>query len=258
VLLPGADYVLMHIEAQRRQFLAYFGGLGLSSTLLPGVLWGTLQEQNAQRVTLEMLRDAAAVADLAFTDRELDAMLAGVNQNLTTYAELRSVRADNSLAPPLYFNPIVPGMTIERVRRPFKASKPPSVTRPRNLEEVAFWPVTHIGRLLQTKQVKSLELTEMYLARLRRYDSALTCVVTLTEDLARRQASDADREIAAGRYRGPLHGVPWGVKDLCATRDYPTTWGAVGLIRSGGRVSSVDSLSGTSSSRVLPAMVVES
>ena len=105
-------------------------------------------------------------------------------------------------------------------------SGPPNVTRPQDLEETAFWPVTHLAELIRSKQAKSIELTEMYLARLKRYNPKLNCVVTLTEELALRQARKADREIAAGRYRGPLHGIPWGVKDLCAAKGYPTTWGA--------------------------------
>lgn len=216
----------MRIETQRRRFLTYFGGLGLSSTLFPGVLWGRLQEQNTGRITPEMLLDAAAVSGMVFSKGELAAMVEGANQNLARYKELRAVRVDNNVAPPLYFNPLLPGMPVDRARRPFKTGRRPPVTRPGNLEEAAFWPVTHLATLVRTRQVKSVELTEMYLARLRRYDPALTCVVTLMEDRAMRQARDADREIAAGRYRGPLHGIPWGVKDLCSTRGYPTTWGA--------------------------------
>jgi Asp-tRNA(Asn)/Glu-tRNA(Gln) amidotransferase A subunit family amidase len=216
----------MHVDRQRRQFLAYFSGLGLSRTLLPGVLWGSLQDKKTNRITVEMLRNATAVSGFVFSDAQLETMLDGANQSLGRYEALHAVRLDNSVAPPLYFNPLVPGMPIDRAKRPFKTSQPPRVTRPSDLEDVAFWPVTQLAHLVQTKQVKSVELTEMYLARLRRYDSALTCVVTLTEDRAMRQARDADREIAAGRYRGPLHGIPWGVKDLCATREYPTTWGA--------------------------------
>ncbi len=212
--------------ADRREFLSYFAGLGLSSTLFPGVLWAQVQEKKPARVTKEMLRDAAVVAGLPFTERELDAMLEGVNQNLTRYQELRKIPLDNSVAPPLYFNPVVPGMKIDRERRPFRASKPTRVSRPQNLEDAAFWPVTQLAELIRTRQVKSAELTEMYLGRLKRYNPKLTCAVTLTEELAMRQARDADREIAAGRYRGPLHGIPWGVKDLCAARGYPTTWGA--------------------------------
>ncbi|MBK5297462.1 MAG: amidase, partial [Vicinamibacteria bacterium] len=216
----------MHTNTERRQFLSHFGSLGLSSTLLPGVLWERLEAQRSPRVTAQMLRDAATVSGLTFTDRQLEVMLDGANQNLTRYEALRSVRMDNSVAPPLYFSPVLPGMPIERVKRPFKASGIARVARPKNLEDVAFWSVMHLAALVRTRQVSSIELTEMYVARLRRYNGALNCVVTLTEDRAIRQARQADTEIGAGRYRGPLHGIPWGVKDLCSTREYPTTWGA--------------------------------
>ena len=86
--------------------------------------------------------------------------------------------------------------------------------------------VTALAALVRTRRVTSLELTRLYLARLRRYDPMLQCVVTYTEELALKQAERADREIAAGQYRGPLHGIPWGAKDLIAWPGYPTTWGA--------------------------------
>jgi Asp-tRNA(Asn)/Glu-tRNA(Gln) amidotransferase A subunit family amidase len=211
----------------RRAFLSYFASAGLGSTLLPGVLWGKLEAAGTGAVvTLKMLQDAAAVAGVSFSEQQFERMLKGVNENLTKYRAIRAVPLDNSIPPPLYFNPVVPGMTIERERRGFRRSEPPAVTRPANLEQVAFWPVTALSELLRTKQVKSAELTEMYLARLKRYNPKLLCAVTITEELAMRQAREADAEIAAGRYRGPLHGVPYGVKDLAAVKGYPTTWGA--------------------------------
>lgn len=227
----------MNHMPDRRLFLAYFSGLGLSSTLFPGVLWAKLEGTKSARkfpapaandpvITKEILRDAAAVAGLSFTDMQLDGMLAGVNRNLLRYQDLRKVELDNSVPPPLYFNPILPGMKIDRTRRPFRMSEAPHVTRPRNLEEVAFWPVTQLAELVRTRQVSSVELTEMYLGRLKKFNPKLLCAVTITEDLAVRLARDADREIAAGRYRGPLHGIPWGVKDLASAKGYPTTWGA--------------------------------
>jgi len=216
----------MSITEDRRGFLAGLAGAGVSSSPFPDLLWAHLRESEPSRITKEVLLDAARVAGLTFTDAELDAMLDGVNQHLATYEALRRVDLDNGVAPPLYFNPLVAGMQVDRSRRPIQASPPPRVTRPAALEDVAFWPVTHLAELLRTKQATSLELTEMYLARLERYDPKLKCVVTLTRDLALRQARLADREIAAGRYRGPLHGIPWGAKDLLAARGYPTTWGA--------------------------------
>ena len=216
----------------RRSFLAYFSGLGLTSTLFPGVLWAKLETQTAAPqqkiavITKPMLRDAAAVAGLEFTDAQLDRMLEGVNKLLPIYENLRKMPLDNSIAPALYFNPIVPGIKIDRTKRPTRASTPEQVHRPSNLEDAAYWPVTQLAELIRTKQVKSVELTEMYLARMKRLNPKLLCAVTITEDLGMRQARQADQEIAAGHYRGPLHGIPWGAKDLYAAKGYPTTWGA--------------------------------
>lgn len=216
----------------RRSFLAYFSGLGLSSTLFPGVLRGEIE--TAQRVPAEqpatvtkaMLRDAAALAGLDFSDQQLDRMLEGVNKLVPVYSDLRKIPLDNSVAPALYFNPIVPGMKIDRTKRPMQMSAAERVQRPQNLEDVAYWTVRQLSELIRTKQVSSVELTEMYLARLKRLNAKLLCAITITEDLAMRQAKQADQDTAAGHYRGPLHGIPWGVKDLYAAKGYPTTWGA--------------------------------
>jgi len=211
---------------ERRRFLAYFSGAGFTATLFPGVLWARIQEEEASRVTAEMVRGAEQLSGLEFTQQEREEMVRALNQNLEWYEGMRKTTLSNGDWPALGFNPALPGMRFDQERRPFKRSDPGPVQAPANLEEAAFWPVTRLSRLLESRQVTSLELTEMYLARLKRYDPKLQCVITLTEDLALRQARRADSEIAAGRYRGPLHGIPWGVKDLLATREYPTTWGA--------------------------------
>jgi Asp-tRNA(Asn)/Glu-tRNA(Gln) amidotransferase A subunit family amidase len=216
----------MNLPADRRAFLACFAGLGVSSTLVTDALWAQAQQQPSPRITREMLQNAAAVAGLSFPGARLDAILERVNQNLAAYFRLRQTPLENSIAPALFFNPITPGMKIGRTKRRFQPSAPPRVVRPRNLEETAFWPVTHLAELIRGRQATSVELTEMYLDRLKRFNARLNCVVTLTEDLAMRQARQADREIAAGRYRGPLHGIAWGAKDLLAAKGYPTTWGA--------------------------------
>ena len=216
----------MGMRLVRRSLLEYFAGLGLSSTLLADSLCAQLNGETGSQITPEMLRSAAGVAGLTFTDSELGAMLTGANQSLSTYEELRKASFDNSLAPPLYFNPLLPGMLVDRTAKPFRPHRPSRAGRPGSAAEIAFLPVTHLAELIRTKQITSVELTEIYLDRLKRYGPTLNCVVNLTEERARRQAREADKEISAGRYRGPLHGIPWGVKDLFATKGYPTTWGA--------------------------------
>jgi len=211
---------------RRRQFLQYFASMGLSSSLLPGILWAKLHEQKAQKVTREMLRDAEEISGLHFTDAQREMMLEGVNQNRDMYKELRQVHLDVSVPPAYRFSPILPGMRFDTVRRPFRMSEIGTLKKPSGLESLSFWPVTHLSVLLRSRQLSSQELTELYLDRLKRFDPALKCVVTLTDDLALKQAKQADAEIKAGRYRGPLHGIPWGAKDLIAKSGYPTTWGA--------------------------------
>ena len=212
-------------QTTRRRFMAYFSGAGLATTLLPGVLWAKMQEARAQRITAAMLKDALAVAGLEFTDEEREQLVNGLNENLERYENLRRLDLD-ALAPPLYFSPLVPGTRLDRVPRPARPSRVPSIKRPSNLEDLAFAPIAHLAQLLKTRQVTSVELTAMYLARLKRYNPTLNCVVTFTDDLAMAQARQADLEIGAGKYRGPLHGVPWGCKDIIAVPGYPTTWGS--------------------------------
>jgi Asp-tRNA(Asn)/Glu-tRNA(Gln) amidotransferase A subunit family amidase len=211
----------------RRTFLAYFSGLGLSSTLLPGVLWARLQDEEEPRITKEMLQDAEQVAGLEFTDEERDLMLRGLNGNLESYERLREVELPNSVAPALYFNPLTAGASVDVPRRPSRRSVVRVDGAPSDLEQLAFRPVTHLAALVEAQLVSSEDLTRMYLGRLKKYGPKLECVITLTEDLALEQARRADAEIAAGGYKGPLHGIPWGAKDLLAVPGYKTTWGAM-------------------------------
>lgn len=210
----------------RRRFLAYFAGVGLSTTLMPGALWAQMQAGETDKVTLAMVEAAEKIAGLEFTTEERKMLLDGVNQNHERILRLRKIALPNSVPTCLRFSPVVPGMKFDMAKRRMKTSKAPVVKRPANLEDVAFWPVTRLAALIRTRQVSSEELTQMYIARLKRYDSQLHFVITYTDDLALKQAKQADAEIAAGRYRGLLHGIPWGSKDLIARKGYKTTWGA--------------------------------
>ena len=211
----------------RRQLLEYFGSVGLSSTLLPGVLWAQAQQQpQPGKLTRDMLRGAAAVAGLEFTDEQLDAMIDGLTQNVERYRELRTIPLDNGVPLTLHYSPLTPGMTIDRTARAMRTAEVPRLRAPARLEDAAYWPLTHLSELVRSRRVRSVELTEMYLTRLKRLNPTLNCVVTFTDELAMQQAREADAEIAAGRYRGPLHGIPWGAKDIIAVKGYPTTWGS--------------------------------
>jgi Asp-tRNA(Asn)/Glu-tRNA(Gln) amidotransferase A subunit family amidase len=208
----------------RRDFMAYFGATGLSTTLLPGALWALAQEQ--QTVTKEMVAQAERLAGLEFTDDERESIARGLTRNVRAYEQLREVELPNAVPPAVQFDPLLPGMTVPTMSRPIRYTRPAAVQRPDNLEDVAFWTVTQLAELVRTRQVMPSELTEMYLTRLKRHDPQLLAVVTLTEDRARAQAARLDEELRNGGYRGPLHGIPWGAKDLLAVSGYPTTWGA--------------------------------
>ncbi len=211
-------------EIDRRSFMAYFSAVGLGGTALPAALWSRVQEQGS--ITQDMLVDAEAVTGLEFTAEERELMLRNLNRNLGRYRALREHDIPNAVYPAISFDPVLPGMTLPTEQRAFRYSRPVGVTRPANLEDIAFEPVTVLSELIRTTKVTSTELTRMYIERLRRYDPTLLCVITITEERALRQARQADAEIARGHYRGPLHGIPWGAKDLLAVQGYRTTWGA--------------------------------
>jgi Asp-tRNA(Asn)/Glu-tRNA(Gln) amidotransferase A subunit family amidase len=180
----------------------------------------------APKITVEMIAAAEQLIGLAFTADERKQMLDVLNTRLEQYAAVRSVPVANGDGLPLLFQPQIAEPIAADVPRTYPMSAQESATRPANLEEVAFYPLTKLAELVRTRQVTSSELTEMYLGRLKRYGPELECVVTLTEDLAMAQARHADTEIQQGYYRGPLHGIPWGAKDLLAAKGYRTTWGA--------------------------------
>jgi Asp-tRNA(Asn)/Glu-tRNA(Gln) amidotransferase A subunit family amidase len=214
------------LDATRRRFLATFAGAGLGSTLVPGVLWARLQDAAAQRVTLAMVDDALKLAGIEATEEEKKTLVDTANRNLDGYEELRKLHIPPDVSPPFHFSPVVPGMPVSKTRLPFRLSPAPKLRRPANLEDAAFWPLRNLGELIRTRQVTSLELTDMYLARLHRYNPILNNVVTFLDDYGRAEAKRADAEIAAGTYRGPLHGIPWGAKDIISVKGYKTTWGS--------------------------------
>jgi Asp-tRNA(Asn)/Glu-tRNA(Gln) amidotransferase A subunit family amidase len=199
--------------------------MGAASAVFGRALAALAAEGEA--VTEEMIRQAEWISGLDLTDEQRTLMTAGLNDTVGAFIKIRQVPLDNAVAPAFHFVPA--GVEDQgAVRRDTKvAFKPvPGATRPASPEELAFSQVTELASLLHRRKVSSVELTKLYLDRLRRYDPILECVVTYTEELALQQARQADREITAGRWRGPLHGIPWGAKDLLAVPGYPTTWGA--------------------------------
>jgi Asp-tRNA(Asn)/Glu-tRNA(Gln) amidotransferase A subunit family amidase len=217
----------MHnIDETRRRFMTHFASIGLGATLAPGVLWARMQDAGATSLTMEMVTDALKLSGIELSEDDRKALVESANRNLNQFNEIRKISIPLDVSPPFHFSSIVPGIEVNKTRLPFRISAAPSVKRPANLEDVAFWPVRHLAELIRTKQVSSLELTEMYLARLHRYNGKLNNVVTFLDDYGRAEARRADAEIAAGRYKGPLHGIPWGAKDIIAVKGFKTTWGS--------------------------------
>ncbi len=180
-----------------------------------------------KNITIKDIKAYEKIIGLEFSKEERKMMLNVIQRNSSSYQELRKIEIPNSTPPALLFNPIVPGLKIEEEEwKPFIYTKDETVTVPEYFEDLAFYPVTALAQLIKTQKITSVQLTELYLNRLKKYGPILECVITLTEDLAIEQAKRADEEIAAGKYRGPLHGIPWGAKDLLSTKGIKTTWGA--------------------------------
>ncbi len=209
----------------RREFMSYFASVGLGGTLLPGVLWAKVA--SGLEITAATIAEAEEIAGVRFEPAEREMMVESLKLQEQRIAALHKIPLTNSVSPAIIFNPLPPGKKVAPDRRrPMVRSRVARRAVSGNLDDLAFLPVTDLSEVVRTRRVSSLQLTQMYLARLKRYDPVLKCVISLTEDRAIRQARAADAEIARGRYRGPLHGIPWGAKDLLAVRGYKTTWGA--------------------------------
>jgi Asp-tRNA(Asn)/Glu-tRNA(Gln) amidotransferase A subunit family amidase len=233
------------VTFDRRRFLSASALAGISSTLFPGVLYTlSVQAQEASGtdqskppvITPEMIDQAAILAGIGpFTAEQKQMMIDSLIDVNGSMKAIRKLNIPNSVAPTFVFHPQPAAKPEQEIpRRELhggSAYRQPSslVDRPHEIEDLAFATVFDLGNLLAGRKLTSVELTKMYLARLKRYDSKLRFVVTLTEDRALNQAAQADAEIAAGKYRGRLHGIPWGAKDLLAVKGYPTTWGAGGF-----------------------------
>lgn len=231
------------MNLDRRAFLTACSSAGITSALLPGVLFTlAAQAQEAAapssphelaRITPEMLDQAAMLAGVGpFTDEQKKMMLDGLNEQRSGYDQIRALKLPNSVPPAYVFHPqqAAQHMTHPAPDKQTSAWEPLTrVHAPSRIEDLAFASISELASILRSRQITSVALTQMCLARLKRYDSSLHFDITLTEERALRQAKAADADIAAGKYRGPLHGIPWGAKDLLAVKGYPTTWGAGGF-----------------------------
>ena len=183
-------------------------------------------QQNAD-ITKEKIRNAEILLDLTFTDAELDSMVEDLKEKRLNYKNLRGFELDNSIPPALLFNPIPGHKKFNTEQRPVTFSDYGKTTMPGHADDLAFYSIGQLAELIKSKKISSLQLTKLYIDRLKIFGPEIECLITLTEELAIEQAMRADREIRSGKYRGPLHGIPYGIKDLFSTRNYTTTWGAM-------------------------------
>lgn len=212
----------------RRAFLGYCAYAGLTSTLFPGAVLAQIRPGTAT-IDVATIREAARLAGLAWTDAECRDVADSLSSLTASVERIGKDQLTNHSPLPVHFDPRPPGTVTPRPAGGTRLPDPPRVRRPAQLEQVAFWPATHLAALIRTRQATSVEITRMYLDRLNRHNAVLNCTVTVTESRALAEAAAADADLAAGRVRGPLHGVPYGVKDIIAASGAPTTWGAPNL-----------------------------
>src|ERR1700733_2325245 len=252
----------------RRAFLNACTSAGIASPLLPGILYtlaaqaqeppaavSTAASPNANpaggsgsggeakppalpKITSEMLDQAAVLAGVGpFTAEQKKMMLGGLNDQRDAYAQIRALKIANDVPPAFVFHPAPPAKPAES-RVAYEGAAPQLIfndsesggpNAPANLEDLAFATILELASLIWQRKITSVALTQMYIDRLKRYDQKLHFVITLLEDRALAQAKAADEDLDNGLYRGPLHGIPWGAKDLLSVKGYPTTWGAGGF-----------------------------
>lgn len=185
-----------------------------------------LAQSDTARISRKKVAAAQQLLGLDFTRAEEDSMLGVLKDNLASYDSLRKYSLPNGLAPVLVFDPIPTGFRHKTGPGKMRLSPAGAVKMPARMDDLAFYSVRQLGELIRTRQITSTALTRFFIARLKKYNPMLLCVVNFTEERALDEASKADAEIAAGHYRGPLHGIPYGAKDILAAQGYPTTWGS--------------------------------
>lgn len=199
--------------------------------LLLGITLGfisafTLLSRSNAPITGDIINKASTIIGLEFTKAEADSMISSLESTRDRLQSIREMKLDNSVPPALVFNPIPVGKTFETEQNEIIWDIPEEVVLPDNMSDLAFYSVAELSSLIKQRKITSIELTEFFLTRIEKYNSQLLAIVTVTRERALEQARKMDEELTNGIYRGPLHGIPYGAKDLLAVKDYKTTWGA--------------------------------
>ncbi len=214
MLIRGFNVTITHKNSQMKKMLiaiavfAFTGGSAQDSIHIPDLI------------------SAAKIFDLSYTQKELDTMYSGVMENFENYRLMHKTHLDNSVPMSMWQNPVLPGMHFLSKQEPIDWNIPSNINLPKNKQDLAYYSVLELASLIKNKKISSVELTRFFIDRLKKYSDTLQCLISYTESIAIEQARQADAEIAKGKYRGPLQGIPYGLKDLFAVKGTRTTWGA--------------------------------
>ncbi len=182
--------------------------------------------QQTDTITKTDIKTSGKLIGINYTEQEIDSMYVYVRNRTREYNKRYQLNLNNSVPMSLWQSPVLPGMKFETIQKPVLWNIPATVSMPANKNELAFYTIMQLASLIKNKKITSVELTQFFINRLKRFGDSLQCVVSITEEIAMQQAKAADAEIAKGKYRGPLHGIPYGLKDLFAVKETKTTWGA--------------------------------
>jgi Asp-tRNA(Asn)/Glu-tRNA(Gln) amidotransferase A subunit family amidase len=182
--------------------------------------------QTTDTITRSDIKTSGKIFSINFTEAEVDSMYMVIRQRNIQYNRRYNLKLENSVPMSMWQSPVLPGMQFETVQKAVKWELPKNISIPVDKNELAFYSVLQLASLIKNKKITSVELTQFFINRIKKWGDTLQCVISITEDIAMQQARAADAEIAAGNYRGPLHGIPYGLKDLFAVKGTKTTWGA--------------------------------
>jgi len=169
---------------------------------------------------------SAKLFDLSFTTKEIDTLYSDVIDNIANFKAMHNLPLANSVPLSMWQTPVLPGMHFNEVQKPILWKLDNTVQLPANKNDLAFYSIEQLASLIKNKKISSLALTQFFIERIKKWGDTLQCVISLQEDMAYAQARKADAELAQGKYRGLLHGIPYGLKDLFAVKGTKTTWGA--------------------------------
>ena len=195
--------------------------------MLIGISGFVFGQQTDKKITKDLIPNTEKVLGLEFSESQRDSMQDALTDQLKNYLNIRKVHLDNRIPPAVLFNPIPVGFKFIDKQKPVVFSNYSYAKISDDLKDLTYYSIGELSHLIKTKKITSTELTKYYLERLKTSGPKLHCVITLTEDRAIDEARKADEEISNGKYRGMLHGIPYGVKDLLTAKNYPTTWGAL-------------------------------